>query len=79
MTDEQFIRANEIKKQLESAKHLLQSTQLQTTEWITFGYGNGSSESRVCTNLEIIEQVRAIIIKSHEKKIKELEKEFAKI
>lgn len=76
MTTEKLKEANELSTEIKEMDDLILKAEKQICHWIEFTFGNGSSKSVVCRDLDTIEKVRTLIIDENKKKLAELIEQF---
>ena len=76
MTKEKLQQAKEINSLIKIYEKILSDVETKKTEWIDFNFENENDQVFVCDDLEIIKEVRNLIILRTKAKILILKEEF---
>ena len=76
MERDKLDKGNQLVKEIKELRNILSNTKSQRCEWIIFTFGNGSNKETVCNDETHIEEIRDILIKSHELKLERLERKL---
>lgn len=72
----QLDEANRLSKEIDKLESIVKSCQNQKCERVEFTFGNGSNKSTVCSDPDIINDLREFLILRNKEKLKNLESEF---